>query len=412
MEIKEEIVIVGAGIAGVATALALKKVGIRSLVLERSDALRTTGAALTLSYNAWVALDALGVSDKLKTIYSPLEKASVTNVSNGTVQEIVFPDKNRNMMAPIPVHRSTLLETMAQELPDDYIRFSSKLRSIETLKQEGSTITALSLEDGTILKAKVVIGCDGVHSEVGRWLGLKDPIYSGRFAVRGLAVYPQGHGLGKEGQQFIDGHTRAGIISLNDKEIYWFSLYSKDEKMTKEDPGSIQRSVLEIMANFPPIFLDVVQHSDLSTLSWAPLMLRAPWDVLLHKMYKDNVTTAGDAMHPMTPDLAQGGCSSLEDAVVLGRHIGNSYVRNGTIDPRALEGYVKERRWRVALLISGSYLSGWIQQGGSGWFMKFLRNKVFYKFFPLLTLNIVRYNCGKLPTIEITAEESITKKTE
>ncbi|KAL5719643.1 hypothetical protein ACHQM5_012397 [Ranunculus cassubicifolius] len=408
----EEVVIVGGGIAGLATAVALKKVGIRSLVLERSQTLRTTGAALTLTNNAWVALDALGIADKLTSIYTPFTKGYITNVDNGVGQEVSYAGKDRNIIGITAVHRSALLEALAQELPVDAIRFSSKLSTIETLRQDGSSVTALLLEDGTRMTAKVVIGCDGVHSIVGRWLGLKDPINSGRFAVRGLAMYPQGHGLKHEIQQFIDGNTRAAIVPLNDKEIYWGSAYSKDVKMARESPGSIQRSVLEIMAEFPSIFLDVVQHSDLSTLSWAPLMLRAPWDVLLNSMYKDNVTVAGDAMHPMTPDLGQGGCSALEDAVVLGRHIGNSYIQNGTIDSKAFEGYVKERRWRIALLISGSYLAGWIQQGGSGWFMKFLRNKVFYKYFPLLTSNIVRYNCGKLPTFEITAEESMTKKTE
>ncbi|KAK3431604.1 hypothetical protein EUGRSUZ_E03412 [Eucalyptus grandis] len=70
----EEVVIVGAGIAGLATAVALKKVGVRALVLERSKELRTTGAALGLFANAWVALDALGVSDKLAALYAPMER--------------------------------------------------------------------------------------------------------------------------------------------------------------------------------------------------------------------------------------------------------------------------------------------------------------------------------------------------
>jgi len=70
----EEVVIVGAGIAGLATAVALKKVGVRALVLERSEELRTTGAALGLFANAWVALDALGVSDKLAALYAPLKR--------------------------------------------------------------------------------------------------------------------------------------------------------------------------------------------------------------------------------------------------------------------------------------------------------------------------------------------------
>ena len=74
MEMVEDVVIVGAGIGGLATALALKKVGIKALVLERSDGLRATGAALSLFPNAWLALDALGISHKLTSIYSLCNK--------------------------------------------------------------------------------------------------------------------------------------------------------------------------------------------------------------------------------------------------------------------------------------------------------------------------------------------------
>jgi len=70
----EEVVIVGAGIAGLATAVALKKVGVQALVLERSEELRAVGAALTLFPNAWHALDVLGISDKLTSIYTPFFK--------------------------------------------------------------------------------------------------------------------------------------------------------------------------------------------------------------------------------------------------------------------------------------------------------------------------------------------------
>lgn len=71
----EDVVIVGAGIAGLATAVALKRVGIEAItVLERAEELRATGAALSLFPNAWMALDALGVTDKLNAIYTPTEK--------------------------------------------------------------------------------------------------------------------------------------------------------------------------------------------------------------------------------------------------------------------------------------------------------------------------------------------------
>ncbi|KAA8530994.1 hypothetical protein F0562_005716 [Nyssa sinensis] len=284
---------------------------------------------------------------------------------------------------PRSVHRKALLEALAEELPIDTLRFSSKLNHIEAQKQEGSSIAVLHMEDGTIIKAKVLIGCDGVHSVVASWLGLGAPVYSGRSAARGLAVFPEGHGLKQEFQQFVDVGKRGAFVPLNDKELYWFiscKSTSKGEDLAG-NPEVIQKEVIDNFAkDFPPVYLDVVRHSDLSTLTWAPLMFRFPWDVILGNSCKGTITVAGDAMHPMTPDLGQGGCSSLEDAVVLGRHIGESFIRYRRLVPgdaaKAIKSYVKERRWRVAGLITGSYLSGWVQQDGSGWWMKFFRDVI------------------------------------
>ena len=77
---------------------------------------------------------------------------------------------------------------------------------------------------------QVLIGCDGVHSFVARKLGLAEPVKSGRSAVRGMAVFPEGHGMGDEVQQFVDVGIRAGMVPLNDKEIYWFLTFKSTPK--------------------------------------------------------------------------------------------------------------------------------------------------------------------------------------
>ncbi|KAL3564761.1 hypothetical protein D5086_032807 [Populus alba] len=329
MELMEDVVIVGAGIAGLATAVALKRVGVRALVLEKSKGLRSTGTALTLTPNAWLALDALGVSHKLIPLYTPSIKGYVTNVSTGEVQEVLYPRQGIRTL-----HRKVLLEALAEELAADSIRFSSRLAAIQSLEQGGdASMAVVHLEDGTTIKSKVLIGCDGVHSVVARWLGLAELVHSGRSAGT-LLVFSQS---------------------------------------------------------------------------------RPPWGIIFGKLSKGNVTVAGDAMHPMTPDLGNGGGASLEDAVVLGRHIGNSIINNGgLIVPgdmaKAIDDYVKERRWRAAMLVTASYLSGRMQQGDK-WWIKFLRDRAFYKyFFSWLARLAVVYDCGKLPNISSGEPDHSSKK--
>ncbi|CAL1373936.1 unnamed protein product [Linum trigynum] len=396
----EDVVIVGAGIAGIATAVALNRVGIRALVLEKSDELRTTGAALTLFPNAWLAMDALGISHKLTPLYAPITSGSVTNVATGAVQEINFVGQSGgNGHGPRPIHRKALLEALAGELPPNSIRFSSHLASIET---GADSLAVVHLKDGTTIKSKVLIGCDGLHSVVAQWLDLSAPVHSGRSAVRGLSFYPQGHGFESRVQQFVDSGKRAGLVPLNDKEVYWF-LSCQGAEFTY-DPKAIQADVLsKYAADFPAVFLDAIRQADLSSMSWAPLKLRYPWNILTGSLSRGNITVAGDAMHPMTPDLAQGGGAALEDAVVLGRHIGNSFLANGKVlaaegMPRALDGYAKERKWRAAGLVAGAYAAGWVQQGGTQVWRGLVRY-LFYRYIFGRILRLVQYDCGKLPQV-------------
>ncbi|KAK1371584.1 putative monooxygenase [Heracleum sosnowskyi] len=356
MERVEEVVIVGAGICGLATAVALKRYGIEAVVLERAESLRATGAALTLGSNAWLALDALGVSHKLHSLYSPLTKYVITNVSTGAVQHVPLPRTEGGLGGTKTMHRKALLEVLAEELTTKNIRFSCKITSISTEDINGSSTAILQMEDETIIKTKVLIGCDGVHSQVARSLGLGEP-----------------------------GGFNGGYVPISDTELYLFlatgnSAAPGDLDITaKTPPELIQRYVVEhYCKDFPPVYLDVVNHLELSTLTWASLKFRLPWDVIFGKLNKGTITVAGDAMHPMTPDLGQGGGCALEDAVVLGRSIGNTYLKNGNqLLPsevaQAIDDYVKARRWRVTGVITASFLSGWVQDGSS-WLKRLVRD--------------------------------------
>ncbi|CAL9094056.1 unnamed protein product [Musa textilis] len=406
-EQQHEVAIVGAGIAGLATAVGLKRVGLPSLVLEKSPELRSTGAALTLFPNAWRALEALGVAHKLTPLYHAIERSRVTDLSSGTTREVPFSRTNRGDTGIRSVHRKALLEALAEELEPGTIRFSSKITSID---QEGSSpLTALHLDDGSVIKAKVVIGCDGVHSVVARWLGLAEAIDSGRSAIRGLAVFPEGHELiTNEALQYLGDGKRAGLVPLNSKELYFFITHTSTAAgKPLSPPSSFTLTLIEVTENlakdFPSEVQTAVRHLDLATVSWAPLLFRAPWNLLLGRIHRGCVAVSGDAMHPMTPEIGQGGCAALEDAVVLAR----SLARARSPDQLAagVEGYTRERRWRSAGVVAAAYLSGWVQQGGNAgvwrWAVKWFRRRIYYRFIHPRIMEAIRgYDCGDLPPAE------------
>ncbi|KAK9949984.1 hypothetical protein M0R45_005491 [Rubus argutus] len=150
-----------------------------------------------------------------------------------------------------------------------------------------------------------------------------------------------------------------------------------------------------------------VHHTDLSTLTWTPVVVRFPWDIVFGYVSQGNITVPGDAKHPMTPNLGQNECLALEDACCrLGTpiwgvdHRPRAKVLCQELEVvKALGRYARQRRWRAVGLMTSSYLSSFVAQGGSGRMMKFSRDKVFNRFLYNSICSVIHFYCGKLPNM-------------
>ncbi|EYU36808.1 hypothetical protein MIMGU_mgv1a007451mg [Erythranthe guttata] len=403
MEFHEDIVIVGAGIAGLATALGLHRFGIRSLVLESSESLRLTGFALAMWTNAWRALDALGIGDVLRATALQIQAFEISSFNSNLPSQEPSPNSNLNSGKTELrcVRRKDLLETLERELPQGTVRYSSKIVSIE----ESGNFKLLHLADGSVFRTKVLIGCDGVNSMVAKWLGLKDPINTGRSAIRGYVVYPTNHGYEPKFHAYFGGGVRYGFVPCDDKSLYWFctfspSLFKYDEN--ENNPLKMKQFVLSSIKDAPEDVFDVVERTTLDCISYAHLRQRSPWNLLTGDIVKNNVCVIGDALHPMTPDLGQGGCSALEDSVVLARCLAEALLTKNERDDEECEKpkmgrqkFSNQRRWRSFSLISAAYLVGLVQES-DGVVIDFLKKKFMSRFSVGIVMRMSDFDCGKL----------------
>ncbi|CAM0905915.1 unnamed protein product [Alopecurus aequalis] len=363
----KDVVVVGAGIAGLATALSLRRLGVGATVLEQGPSLRAGGTSLTLFKNGWRVLDSIGVADELRAKYLRIQGMRMRSSAGGRdLREFSFEEEAPGQEVRA-VERRVLLETLASKLPPGTISFSSKLKSIGGQGAEG---TLLELQDGRRLRSKVVVGCDGVNSPIARWMGYSEPRYVGHMAFRGLADYAGAGGQSFEPKvNYIYGRgLRAGFVPVSPTKVYWFICFNSPTPGPKNtDAAALKREALELVRGWPDDLVAVMRSTPDDAVVKTPLVDRWLWPGVAPPASRGGVVLVGDAWHPMTPNLGQGACCALEDAVVLARRLAPAVLAAGAGDEvgEALREYEKERWGRVFPLTARAGLVGALVQWGN-----------------------------------------------
>ncbi|XP_073100054.1 monooxygenase 1 isoform X1 [Elaeis guineensis] len=394
-----DIVIVGGGICGLATALALHRKGINSLVLEKFDTLRASGAAIGVYINGWHALDQLGVGMELRRKAIPLTEIRDTWLHKNKMQ--VTSCRKEALRC---LKRSDLIETLAKNLPVGSIRFGCQIVAVEL--DPLSSFPILYANDGATIKAKVLIGCDGSNSVIAKSLELQAPKVCPISAVRGFTSYSYGHSFDSHFIRLRGDGVAFGRLPIDEKLVHWFvGRLCPQDSIVQKDPELIKKVTLEMLKEFPPEVIEMVEHCDSSSLSLTHIRYRAPWHMFFANFWQGTMTVAGDALHVMGPFLGQGGSAGLEDAIVLARCIAQEMPMGpeGATSDRemvkrigiALSKYVKERRLRIIRLSTQSYLTGSVITASS-WVRKLICLAMLIVFLRCGSLSHSNYDCGSL----------------
>ncbi|OQU85141.1 hypothetical protein SORBI_3004G180700 [Sorghum bicolor] len=253
--------------------------------------------------------------------------------------------------------RKDLIETMAKNLPSGAIRYGCHVVAIH--QDTGTHGAILTTVDGCIIKAKVLIGCDGANSVVAKYLGLSAPITNHHTVFRGFTRYPHGHPFSTEFLRIRGEEFFVGRIPVTDNLVHFLIvtpipptgritydvIAAKDSVIEKLQAQDCPSDIIEMLRNSDPETLNVVNN----------IWYRPPWQVAFGTFHKGIVTVAGDAMHVVGPFIGQGGASGLEDAIVLARSLSRAAAGDYSV---AIKEYVRERRLRVSLVSLESFVFG------------------------------------------------------
>jgi len=325
------VIIIRAGPGGLTLAVALRQAGIGACVYERAAVASDRGSGLTLWPNALRALDAVGQGTAVRDLSAPLDGIAMF-VSRGAelfrVERRAMHDRFGD--SGLALQRSELTGVLLKQLGEESVRFGFTCTGVEN---NGSGATA-HFADGSEAHGTVLVGADGLRSSIRTHLfGSRTLRYSGYTVWRGLANMRLRQGVGLTslgcGSQF-------GIFPMARDRVYWFASTNAPEGEQRR--AGRKQTVRERFGAWHPPVQEIIENTCETAIIRNDVYDMDPLD----SWSSGSVTLLGDAAHPSTPDLGQGACQAIEDAVVLARALDRA-----SDIPTALATYEQQRLKRT-----------------------------------------------------------------
>jgi 2-polyprenyl-6-methoxyphenol hydroxylase-like FAD-dependent oxidoreductase len=337
--------IIGGGIGGVAAAVALRRAGIEVTVYERAVALHEVGAGLMLWPNATRVLRELGVLEKVVAVSGTSDHFLVRADSGRILTDIPL---GHFEVPALCARRSDLLDALISALPCTNVRLNHYFDYFEKRKRG----VALHFAGGISAEHDIVIGADGIRSRVrSLLLGVHDPIYRGYTVWRGLARLPGAVPSGANSESWGRG-KRFGILNTGGDRFTWYATANTEENHV-DSPDGRQCELLRMFSDWH----DPVERLIAATPD-GTILRKGAYDLEpLRRWGSGRIMLLGDAAHPCTPNLGQGGCMALEDALVLAKSL-----KRESSPEIALRRYESVRTKRTRHVQQRSLLMGHIGQ--------------------------------------------------
>lgn len=345
-------VVVGAGIGGLAAAVGLRRIGWEVTVLDRAPVLADAGAGISLAANGVRALDVLGVGAAVRTAGRGQYTGGTRTPSGSWLARMDGAALERALGSPIVgIPRAGLHRLLRCALAPGTLRTGVTVTEAVPLPDGRARVTlAEGAESGSgpsWVEADLVVAADGIGSRLRGALfpGHPGPAYSGSTVLRAVTDHPLD--LRTDFEITWGRGAEFGHIAFADGRAEWHAVLNAPAGLRHPDPLAVLRRRFAGWHEPIPALLaatrpETVLHHDIAELVTP-----------LPSYVSGRVALLGDAAHAMTPNLGQGACQALEDAVVLAAEL------DGAADvDAALARYDATRRPRATAVAAAARQAG------------------------------------------------------
>lgn len=311
------VVIIGAGMGGLTTGIALKKFGHQVRIFEQTEKILPVGAAISLWSNGVKCLNYLGLTDKIAKLGGQMDDLAYVDGLTGDVmtQFSLLPLIEEVGQRPYPVARADLQNMLMDEFGRDQIYLGKKMVSLE----DKTDSVEVHFADGSSTQADLLIGADGTHSLTRKTYVLGQQVqrrYAGYVNWNGLVEISEDLAPAQQWTTYVGEGKRASLMPVADGKFYFFLDVplpagldnNRDEykKLLKQYFVDWCQPVQQLIERLDPQKTNRVEIHDIEPFT---------------QFYKGRVVILGDAAHSTTPDIGQGGCQAMEDAIYLARSL-------------------------------------------------------------------------------------------